>query len=466
MRQIAAAFALLALVPGSAGAMTFDEARHLLARTGFGAPTLAEIEAIRPFDYGRAVDKLLADARTQPVVPPPDWAGAPPAFAAKGRPATEAEKKARRQEVREHAIDLKAWWLREMVATPTPLGERMVLFWHNHFTSSLQKVKSPELMYRQNAVFRRHGLGNFAVMLFEIAKDPAMLVYLDGRQNRAGQPNENFARELLELFTLGEGKGYGEADVREAARAFTGWTIDPGTGGFAFNRRQHDGGVKTFLGRTGRFTGDDILNIVLDQPRVAEHIAEKLWRSFVSETPDPVDIRHVAGVFREHRYEIKPLLRAILTRRQFRDPANRGRIVKSPVDVVVGAVRLAGLVPSDGRGLMAAVRQMGQDVFDPPNVKGWPGGDAWVTAASLQTRENFLRRLSRGAEMAMNGKPKARPAVAMAPPDPDMPARLGADAATMAKVILAVQPVEFAPDEKGAAEAFGRLILDPAFQVK
>lgn len=472
MRIAAALVAgFLGFVANVAQAMTFEEARHLLARTGFAAPTLAEIEAIRSEDYGRAVDRMLAGARTAAVTRPPEWTSKPPTFAAKGRPQSDAEKKARRQEMREHAIDLKAWWLMEMTATPTPLTERMALFWHNHFTSSLQKVRSPELMFRQNQIFRRHGLGNFSVMLSQVAKDPAMLIYLDGRQNRAGQPNENFARELLELFALGEGKGYTESDIREAARAFTGWTIDPKTGDFAFNRRQHDGGTKTFLGRTGRFTGDDILRIVLDHPRAGEHIAEKLWREFVSDAPDPADIRHLAGVFRKFGYEIKPLMRAVLTRAQFRDAANRGALVKSPVDMVVGTMRLAGIRPEDGRGLVQATRALGQDVFDPPNVKGWPGGTAWITAASLQARERFLRRVSRGAEMAMNGKggknrDMARDKGMSAAMDGGLPARVGGDAETMAKVVLALAPLEPPLDRMATVDALRHLLLDPAYQVK
>lgn len=472
MRAIAAiAAALLWFAAGAAQAMTFEEARHLLARTGFAAPTLAEIEAVRPLDYGRAVDRMLADAKIAAVTRPPEWALGPSAFAAMGRPQSEAEKKARREEMRDRALDLKAWWLAEMIATPTPLTERMALFWHNHFTSGLQKVRSPELMFRQNQIFRRHGLGNFSVMLSQIAKDPAMLIYLDGRQNRAGQPNENFARELLELFTLGEGKGYAEADIREAARAFTGWTIDPRTGDFAFNRRLHDGGAKTFLGRTGHFTGDDILRIVLDHPRTAEHIAEKLWREFVSDAPDSADIRHLAGVFRKYGYEIKPLMRAILTRTQFRDAGNRGVLVKSPVDLVVGTMRLVGIRPEDGRALAQATRALGQDVFEPPNVKGWPGGTAWITAASLQAREQFLRRMSRGTEMAVNGKDgKTRsmtPDAGMAATvDGGLAARVGGDAETMAKVVLALMPLESPLDRMATVDILRHLLLDPAYQVK
>ena len=220
-------------------------------------------------------------------------------------------------------------------------------FWHNHFTSSLNKVRWPHLLYHQNALFRRLATGNFAELLRAVARDRAMLLYLDSQTNRVGQANENFARELLELFTLGEGQGYTERDIREAARAFTGWMVNPGTGEFTVARRFHDTGSKTFLGRTGRFDGDDIIDIVLDQPRIAEHICEKLWRAFVSDTPDAGAVRRLAAVFRGSGYELRPTLRALFLSAEFRAPANRGVLTKSPVDVVAGTLRFMDALDMD-----------------------------------------------------------------------------------------------------------------------
>ena len=195
-----------------------------------------------------------------------------------------------------------------MARTSAPLAERMTLFWHNHFTSSLQKVRSPALMYRQNVLLRRHALGNFGELL-AASRDPAMLVYLDAASNRRGQPNENFAREVMD-FTLGEGQ-FREDDIREAARAFTGWSIDPASGEYLFRPRIHDSGEKTVLGRKGNFRGEDVLDILLAQPATAQYVAARLWREFVSPQPDPAQLERVARVFRASGYDIRSALRAL-----------------------------------------------------------------------------------------------------------------------------------------------------------
>src|SRR6185503_10785129 len=208
------------------------------------------------------------------------------------------ERKLAQREIVQRSFELQSWWLTELIATRAPLAEKMTLFWHNHFVSGLQKVRSPQLLYRQNVLLRKHALGNFGELLRAVSRDPAMLIYLDNASNRREQPNENFARELMELFTLGEGH-YGEQDVKEAARAFTGWSVDPDTGEFLFRRPAHDDGVKTILGRTGSFDGSAVLDILLAQPQTAEFVAGKLWREFVSPVPDPVEVRRIARAFRE-----------------------------------------------------------------------------------------------------------------------------------------------------------------------
>ncbi len=217
--------------------------------------------------------------------------------------------------------------------------EKMTLFWHNHFATSQKKVRYPQLMYRQNVLFRRHGLGNFATMLREVARDPAMIVFLDSATNRKGQPNENFARELMELFTLGEGH-YSERDVKEAARAFTGWSIEPETGEFRFQRFQHDGGVKTVLSNTGNLNGDDVLDILLAHPRTAEFITEKLWREFVSPEPEADEVKRLARAFRQSGYDISALMRELMTLNAFYASENRAALIKSPVELMVGTMKL------------------------------------------------------------------------------------------------------------------------------
>ena len=364
------------------------ELRHLLARTGFGVPTAAEMAELGGGTYDDVVARLLNGVATDTVTPSPDLSP----IGRRG-PAlqglTQAERQKLQRAMQQDRMELKGWWWGEMLATQSPLTEHLVLFWHNHFTSSLQKVKAPELLRGQNALYRTQALGNFAGLLRAATKDPAMVVYLDSNLNRAGSPNENFARELLELFTLGEGHVYTETDIREAARAFTGWRYGPQVG-FVFDRRSHDGGAKTFLGESGNLNGDDIVEIVLRQPRVAAYIAEKFWREFVSDSPDAVEAGRLAATFRESGYELRALLEALLLSDAFRDQSVRGTLVKSPVDLVAGTYRLIGAQPRDTRVMAMLGRSLGQDLFDPPNVKGWPGGLEWIDTANLPARHGFL----------------------------------------------------------------------------
>lgn len=284
--------------------MTFQDARHLLSRTGFGGIP-ADIRELARMDREAAIDRLLAGVGTTARTSPPVHVlnALPPAEGMKAKGLSVEQKKVFKQERREDAFELKGWWYQELLTTPSPLTERMTLFWHNHFTSSFHKVKWPALLYHQNVLLRHHALGSFRDLLFQIAKDPAMVLYLDTQTNHKDQPNENFARELFELFTLGEGH-YTETDIKEAARAFTGWHVAlHHGGGFAFNRRQHDAGVKHVLGKTGAFGGDEILAIALDQPACARYITAKLWREFVSDEPEAREVERLAA----HLQQVPPL---------------------------------------------------------------------------------------------------------------------------------------------------------------
>jgi uncharacterized protein (DUF1800 family) len=380
--------------------MGVDDARQLLDRTGFGA-TPAEIQTFAALSRSQGVDRILDGAVTRANTPIPAWGEE--FMSLRGlRDLSEEERKAAVRDLFTKGIELRSWWYTEMLSTSSPFTERMTLFWHNHFVSSQQKVKSPQMMLWQNELLRRNALGNFGTLLHEIAKDPAMIVYLDSASNRKGQPNENFARELMELFTLGEGN-YSEQDVREAARAFTGWSLDRDTGKFRFYPRLHDDGVKTVLGRTGNLDGDQVLDILLAQPQTAERIVAKLWREFVSPNPDPKEVTRLAGVFRSGHYEIKPLMRAMLLSDAFYATHNRGSLVKSPVDLLVGTVREFSVQGLDPRLLVLAGRQLGQDIFGPPNVKGWSGGDEWINSSSLLARKQILARLFRAEEMPSVG---------------------------------------------------------------
>lgn len=377
--------------------MGYDEARHLLLRTGF-APTEAEVQATSRLTRAQAVDQLLGDAGGAARILPPDWIDEP-LLRLKGlKDLPEAEKKALLKREIQRGIELRAWWYREMLTTSSPLTERMTLFWHNHFVSSQQKVKSSQLMYRQNLLLRSQAVGNFGTLLHEVAKNPAMIIYLDSVSNRRGQPNENFAREVMELFTLGVGH-YTEQDVKEAARAFTGWSLDRASGEFRFYRILHDGGEKTVLGRSGDLDGDEVLDILLAQPATAEFIVSKLWREFISPEPDAAEVKRLAGVFRTARYEVKPLLRALFLSNAFYARENRGALIKSPAELLVGTARQFGIDGLDTRLFALAGRQLGQDLFGPPNVKGWPGGEDWINSTTLLGRKQLMARVFRAEEM-------------------------------------------------------------------
>ena len=258
----AGALWVLAASADPAGRLGHEDARHLLRRTAFFA-SAAEVEALAGLTRSQAVERILAGVRTAPSTrPDPELDHWRPR--SEIRAMTQEERRAWLRETIRQGQELRAWWFNEMLVTPSPFTERMTLFWHNHFVSSLRKVRSTRAMYRQNLLLREHALGSFREMLHAVARDPAMILYLDNASNRKSQPNENFAREVMELFTLGEGR-YGEQDVKEAARAFTGWGIDGETGEFLFRPALHDDGVKTVLGQSGAFDGDAVLDILLAQ---------------------------------------------------------------------------------------------------------------------------------------------------------------------------------------------------------
>ena len=393
-----------------AAALSYDDARHLLNRTGFGA-TEAEIQGFVGMTREEAARKLLADTRTVAVTSAPAWTHdpGPLRYPRRGENASDVERKQFQQEQIREGLELRGWWVEEMIRTPSPLTERMTLFWHNHFVSGQQKVKLAQLMYRQNVTLRANALRRFGDLLHAVARDPAMVIYLDNAQNRKGTPNENFAREVMELFTLGEGH-YGEQDIKEAARAFTGWSLDRDTGQFVFRRFIHDYGQKTVLGKTGNLDGDDVLDILLARPETAEFVMAKLWREFVSPDPDEKEVKRIAARFRDSRYDVKVALQALLTSDAFYAAENRGVLVKSPVDLVVGTLHQFGMRPGETVPFAVAAAAMGQNLFAPPNVKGWPGGEAWINASTLLARKAFLDRLFRADDAA--GRTDATPMMA------------------------------------------------------
>ncbi len=287
---------------------------------------------------------------------------------------------------------LAAWWLARILRNPHPLREKITLFWHNHFATSLAKVQNARFMLGQYRLLYRHALGDFREMLREISLDPAMMVWLDTNQSKKGKPNENYARELMELFSLGIGH-YTEHDIREAARAFTGYEIKDGKG--VLNPKEHDAGDKTVLGRTGNWKSEDIVKIMLDQPACPRFIVRKLVRFLVSESesPEPELMDSLAEQYRASGFDTGKLVETILRSNLFFSPAAYRQRVKAPVDFAVGIVR--GLEGNVGPLRLAeALESLGQVLFAPPSVKGWDGGPAWLNGQTLLFRQNLALALT------------------------------------------------------------------------
>ena len=272
-----------------------------------------------------------------------------------------------------------------MLHSANPLEEKMTLFWHNHFATSNAKVRSTEKMEAQNEIIRKHALGNFRRLFNDMARDVAMLVWLDGNANRKRYPNENFAREVMELFSLGVGN-YTETDIQEAARAFTGLHVREDE--FWFNKHQHDNSSKTVLSKTGAFKGDDILELCLEQPACARFLAKKLLKAFVQPDPDKELIEALAERIHTYQFEMTPVLRDLLGSRAFFAASARRSLIKSPVDLVLGAFKAFG-----GRCHLAnsvqLMSDLGQNLFEPPTVKGWEGHRQWINSATMLQRANF-----------------------------------------------------------------------------
>lgn len=382
--------------------LTEDQARHLLLRTGF-SPNQSEVGLWTGQDARGAVEALIAAARKNtPRNRTPEFTLQPVTPAQPGQMSPESNQAFRREQA-SFGLEIKTWWLREMLTTPNPLAERMVLFWHNHFATSQQKVVRVHPLWNQHQLFRQHALGSFRTLLHAVAKDPAMLVYLDGAQSRKQAPNENFAREVMELFTLGQDSGaYTEQDIKEAARAFTGWSVERDDFSFRWRPFFHDEGIKTIFGQSGAFNGDQVLDLLLDASRsqgaAARFIVGKLWREFVSPVPDKAAVQRIARQFEQSGYDTAVALRELLLTPDFWKPEQRGSLIKSPIELIVGTMRQLGFVSEDPTALVLKSAQLGQNLLLPPNVKGWPGYTDWINATTLLERKRFLEQMFRIAQ--------------------------------------------------------------------
>ena len=399
--------------PAKAPVWDAAAARHLLSRATFGgSPEEAKRLAAMPLD--KAVDSLLDEAAAAQPPTRPEWVR--DVWINGGRRWSDMSAEEyliafRRSNARnaQEISDLRTWWLQQMITAKTPLRENITLFWHGHFTSATGKVNGfSQAFYQQNETYRRHALGNFRDFLEAVTLDPAMMAYLDLERSSKAHPNENYARELLELFTLGVGN-YTEKDIQEIARAFTGWTLDAPPGSVKVNRPtapdrlqfpsitrdgmvatfvsdQHDHGEKTVLGKTGRFGVKEVLDLIVGQQACGRHLANRLIDYYGASDPDGTLRDRMADAFCESKYEIRPMLKVLFTSPEFYAREARGSKVKAPVRLLVGGCRDLRLEGEATSSLVQLTVPLGQELFNPPTVKGWPSGTAWISASTLPLR--------------------------------------------------------------------------------
>ena len=352
--------------------------QHLAWRAGFGAPP-SVIEEWTHKKRRQVISKILAgpgkDVQTPLKVRDasdlPDW----------GKMMSPEEKRELNKMNRQGIKDLNLQWMSEMVQSEHPLREKMALFWHGHFASRTQNVLFNQQLLQ---VIRENALGNFGELLTAVSRSPAMLQFLNNQQNVKAHPNENFAREVMELFTMGRGH-YTETDIKEAARSFTGWGYEA-DGSFVFREKRHDNGQKTVLGKSGNFNGDDVLKILLEQKETARYIAEKIYRYFVNENPDEANVNRLSDKFYSSGYDIGALMQHIFNADWFYDARLIGTRIKSPVELLVGLRRTVPVEFEREEVMLSFQQVLGQVLFYPPNVAGWPGGRNWIDSSSLMYR--------------------------------------------------------------------------------
>src|SRR5262245_38150942 len=368
---------------------------HLLRRATFG-PTAAEVDTAAAVGVDATVKLLVSPTGPDPLPLPqlgPDPYAALPAGATR-----DARQKAQ-QTARDQITALVQWWVERMVTTPHQFTEKLLFFWHGHWATSVQKVKSATMMLGQLQTMRQSGRGDFAVLVKAMLRDPALIVWLDGQQNTVRAPNENLARELMELFTLGIGN-YNEDDVRQAARVLTGWAINRTTLQSYFVPNRHDNGSKPVLGKTGNFDVDSYADLLMAQPANATFLANRLWFRFASGDPIPAATAdRLTAAYRPGR-DVGALVRAMFTDEAF--PATRAQLVKQPIEWVVGALRQLAIDPTklpaaQQKQVLNGLSGLGQVPLQPPSVGGWPSDAAWLTTSSLQVRLRVAAAMSAAA---------------------------------------------------------------------
>lgn len=359
--------------------------QHLLWRAGFG-PAMEQLDDLTkytPEKYYKAIVKASAKEPQYINVASDSLINAYEDLQNPQKRQDFSEMQRREINRRQQAAvrDLNLYWMKEMITTAAQLREKMAFFWHGHFASRSNNIFYTQLLLH---LFRKHGLSDFRTLLKEVSTSASMLYFLNNQQNRKGRPNENFAREVMELFTLGRGN-YTEKDIKEAARAFTGWTSNP-KGEFVFRNNFHDNGIKNVLGKKGNFNGDDILDIILENKQTATFITKKIYAFFVNDTIDDDIVSQLADQFYNSHYNISELMKTIFTSDWFYHPKNIGIKIKSPVELLVGIQRMIPMQLDNDNVLLNLQRILGQQLLYPPNVAGWPGGKSWIDSSTLMMR--------------------------------------------------------------------------------
>ncbi|HHC74616.1 MAG TPA: DUF1800 domain-containing protein [Thiothrix sp.] len=431
------------------GKLSFAQASYLLARTDIGVDW-QKANRYQHLSAQAAIQQSLHQAFSHPPSPPSFTAWT---VLSQLHAADYASIKKARRLARQEGIQLKLWWIKHLASTDNTLQERMVLFWHNHFTAANDKILQPELLWRQNQTIRRHALGNFADLLVAMLKDPALLIYLDGQMNQKGDLNENLARELLELFTIGLGQ-FNETDVKATASVLTGWQVDRAKVTSFFDHTHHEKKVVHLLGKAQHYSLTDLVQRLLAHPHTARTIAKKFWHEFISIEHPPASVINAWGKnFQRHNYDIKALLANVLNSDAFWSAQHQGNLIKSPIELIVGALRqLPYPAPPDAE-MINMLKNLGQRLFDPPNVKGWAGGKNWINSKTLLIRNAFLRELAR----QNNDKPVY---------NQRLPQLAQQDFSLLNQWLLPIDPVLTLPTNQSVSARIRALILDPAYQLK
>ncbi len=369
--------------------LSYADALHLLNRTTIGAG-YAEVKQAMAMTTSQAVNALFSGNQSPT---PPTWSSIDPDTENFSNPQDRISEYYRRY------ADLQAWWVSQMRAASMSIVEKMTLFWHSFLCSDYVKVYYPQYMYVQNDLFRKNAWGNVKTLIRSLVADPAMLIYLDNLYSIKGNPNENFARELMELFTLGV-NNYSEQDIVQGARALTGWRIKAMKG--EFHPEYWDSGSKTFMNQTGAFNADDIVNIIFLQDACAKYFARRVYKYFVYDTPDENIVSQLADILKQNNFDMKPMLVALFSSAHFFDAQLRGAIIKTPIDVAVGSARQFGYAAPPSAWLVTAAMNLNQEILYPPNVEGWKGAHLWLNTNLYPLRQRIVSAMVDGKRQDTN----------------------------------------------------------------